>query len=132
MSGEYREETLRQALQNLADLMPEIRSAVVVNVDGLVIAAYPARGDDVHDPQSDQSVAATTALIMGLAERTLERLAQGSLERILVEGAQGAVGVYPCTRDAVLAVLIDKKAKMGRALTATARAAHNIQTILDD
>lgn len=132
MAGEYREETLRQALQRLSDLVPEIRSAVIVNVDGLVVAAYPARGDDVHDPHSDQSVAATTALIMGLAERTLERLAQGDLERILVEGAQGAVGVYPCTRDAVLAVLIDKQAKMGLALTAASRAARSIKSILDD
>lgn len=131
MVAQYREETLRQALQDLAHMMPDIRAAVVVNVDGLVIASYPPRTDDVHDPQSDQSVAATTALIMGLAERTLDRLAQGELERIMIEGAQGAIGVYPCTHDAVLAVLIHKKAKLGLALTAAGRAAHDIQAILN-
>lgn len=132
MVAQYREDTLRQTLQSLAEMMPGIRAAVIVNVDGLVIASHPHRSDDVHDPQSDQSVAATTALIMGLAERTLERLAQGVLERIMIEGTQGTIGVYPCTHDAVLAVLIDKPAKLGLALTAAGRAADTIRSILQN
>jgi hypothetical protein len=103
-----------------------------VNVDGLVVASYPARTDDLQDPQSDESVAATTALIMNLAKQTLERLAQGDLERVMLEGTQGTIGVYPCTHDAVLAVLIRKQAKLGLALTAAGRAASLIKSILTE
>lgn len=132
MVAKYREETLRQTLQGLSEMTPDIHAAIIVNVDGLVIASYPARTDDLQDPQSDESVAATTALIMNLAQRTLERLAQGELERVMLEGTQGTIAVYPCTHDAVLAVLIHKQAKLGLALTAAARAATHIKAILTE
>jgi uncharacterized protein len=128
----YREETLQQTLQGLTKMAPDIHAAILVNVDGLVIASYPTRPDDMLDPQSDQSVAATTALIMNLAQKTLERLAQGDLERVMLEGTQGTIGVYPCTHDSVLAVLIRKQAKLGLALTAAARAANDIKSILTE
>ncbi|HKZ68806.1 MAG TPA: roadblock/LC7 domain-containing protein [Anaerolineales bacterium] len=133
MVTQYREDTLRLSLKSLSEMMSDIRAAVIVNVDGLVVAAYPPHSDDdVHNPTGDQSVAATTALIMGLAERTLARLAQGELERIMIEGTQGTIGVFPCTGDAVLAVLINKDAKLGLALTATRRTANEIKTILGE
>jgi len=130
MIAQYREDTLRSALQSLAETMPDVRAAVIVNVDGLVVASFPANADDVHDPTGEHSVAATTALIMGLAERTLERLAQGSLERVMIEGAEGTIGVYPCTDDATLAVLISKGAKLGLALTVARRTAQEIRAVL--
>lgn len=132
MVAKYREETLRQTLQGLSEMTPDIHAAIIVNVDGLVVASYPARTDDLQDPQSDESVAATTALIMNLAQQTLERLAQGDLERVMLEGTQGTIGVYPCTHDAVLAVLIRKQAKLGLALTAAGRAASLIKSILTE
>jgi predicted regulator of Ras-like GTPase activity (Roadblock/LC7/MglB family) len=84
MVTQYREDTLRLTLRSLTETMPDVQAAVIVNVDGLVVASYPQTLDDVHDPTGDQSVAATTAIIIGLAERTLTRLAQGKLERVLI------------------------------------------------
>lgn len=132
MVARYREETLRFALKALTEMAPDIRAAVIVNVDGLVVASYPQDPDeDVHDPTGEQSVAATTALILGLAERTLKRLEQGAVERVLIEGEQGAIGVLPCTHDAALAVMVDKNAKLGLALTAARRSANDIKAILN-
>ncbi|HLF01323.1 MAG TPA: roadblock/LC7 domain-containing protein [Anaerolineales bacterium] len=131
MVAQYREDTLRQTLQNLSEITPDVRAAVIVNVDGLVVASYPPHNTDVHDPLGDQSVAATTALIIGLAKQTLDRLDQGGLERIMIEGAEGAIGVLPCTHDAALAVLITKGAKIGLALNAARRAANEIRSVLD-
>jgi uncharacterized protein len=131
MVTQYREDTLRLTLRSLTETMPDIQAAVIVNVDGLVIASYPQNLDDVYDPTSDQSVAATTALIMGLAERTLTRLAQGKIERVLIEGELGSIGVLPCTHDAVLAVLVRKAGKLGLALTAARRSADLIKSILN-
>jgi len=131
MITKYREDILRQALEALTKSVPGISATVIVNVDGLVVASYPPSPEDVHNPTSDHSVAATSALILGLAERTLERLAQGALDRVMVEGAHGTIGVYPCTQDAALAVLIDKDAKLGLALTAARRTANEIKAILN-
>jgi predicted regulator of Ras-like GTPase activity (Roadblock/LC7/MglB family) len=131
MTTQYREDTLTQTLENLTHNMSGIRAAVIVNVDGLVVAAYPPVSDDFNDPQGGHSVAATTALITGLAERTLQRLAQGNLDRVMIEGEHGAIGVYPCTEDATLAVLIDKQAKLGLALTLARKTATKIRSILD-
>ena len=97
----------------------------------IAVPAYPPMPEDVKNPVGDQSVAATSALILGLAEKTLERLAQGALDRVLIEGEQGAIGVYPCTADAALAVLITKNARLGLALTAARRTAAEIQSILN-
>jgi predicted regulator of Ras-like GTPase activity (Roadblock/LC7/MglB family) len=131
MVTQYREDTLRLTLKSLTETMPDILAAVIVNVDGLVVASYPQSLDDVHDPTSEQSVAATTAIIMGLAERTLTRLAQGALERVLIEGEHGSIGVFPCTHDAVLAVLVRKQSKLGLALMAAKRTAGEIKAVLD-
>lgn len=131
MITKYREDILRQALEALTKAVPGISATVIVNVDGLVVASYPPSPEDVHNPTSDHSVAATSALILGLAERTLERLAQGTLDRVMVEGAHGTIGVYPCTPDAALAVLIAKDAKLGLALTAARRTANEIKAILN-
>jgi predicted regulator of Ras-like GTPase activity (Roadblock/LC7/MglB family) len=131
MFTQYREDTLRRTLENLIHSAPDVKAAVIVNVDGLVVTSYPPTPEDVKNPIGDQSVAATSALILGLAERTLERLAQGTLDRVLIEGEQGAIGVYPCTADAALAVLIAKNARLGLALTAARRTAAEIQSILN-
>ena len=130
MSTQYREDTLTKTLENLTRTHVGIRAAVVVNVDGLVVASYPPAADDFNDPQGGHSVAATTSLITGLAERTLHRLAQGSLDRVMIEGEHGTIGVYPFTPDAALAVLIEKSAKLGLALTMARKAATKVRTIL--
>lgn len=131
MATQYREDSLTKTLEGLTKNMSGIQAAVIVNVDGLVVASYPPSSDDFNDPRGGHSVAATTALITGLAERTLQRLAQGQLDRVMIEGEHGAIGVYPCTNDATLAVLIDKNAKLGLALTIARKAAAKIRSILN-
>lgn len=130
MFASYREDTLRLALETLVQSVPGIRAAVIVNEDGLVVASYPP-ADDFNDPTGEHSVAAASALIIGLAERTLGRLAQGELDRALIEGLNGSIGVFPCTADASLSVLIEKNAKLGLALTAARSAAREIRSIIN-
>ena len=70
-----------------------------------------------------------SATLIGLAERTLKRLAQGELERLLMEGEEGVMVVYPAGR-ASLAVLVDKDARIARVLFAAKKAAAEIAEIL--
>lgn len=131
MVREYRSETLERTLRTLHAAVPGIKASVIVNIDGLLVSSFPPSNEDgLHEnPTSSPQVAAMAATLIGLAERTLGRLAQGNLERLLIEGEEGVMVVYPAGR-AALAVLVDKNVKPGRVLYATARARNDIMRIL--
>ncbi len=70
-----------------------------------------------------------SATLIGLAERTLGRLAQGDLERLLMEGEEGVMVVYPAGRASV-AVLVEKGARLSHILFATKKAAAEVAEVL--
>ena len=108
-----------------------IKASVVVNRDGLLVASYPPGDEDsLLSPIASLQVAAMSATLTGLAERTLSRLAQGNFERLMMEGELGVMVIYPAGR-ATLAVLADKDAQMSRVLFATRRATDEIVTVLE-
>jgi len=127
----YRSEDLESELKKLHTLVDGVKATVIVNIDGLLVAAYPPGNDDnpYENPTSSPQVAAMAATLIGLAEKTLGRLAQGELERLLMEGEEGTMVVYPAGRAAV-AVLVVKTAHMGHVLYATKQAAAEVKTIL--
>ncbi|MBN1284374.1 MAG: roadblock/LC7 domain-containing protein [Anaerolineae bacterium] len=131
MVQEYRSEALERTLRNLHGAVLGIKASVIVNMDGLLVAAYPPGDDEAPhlNPTSSPQVAAMAATLVGLAERTLDRLAQGELERLLMEGEEGTMIVYPAGR-AIVAVLVGKKTKLGMVLFQTARAASDVAKIL--
>lgn len=131
MDRQFRSEALEDELKKLHRLIDGIKATVIVNIDGLLVAAYPP-GDEENpheNPTSSPQVAAMSATLIGLAEKTLGRLAQGDLERLLMEGEDGTMVVYPAGRAAV-AVLVDKSAHMGQVLYATRQAAVEVERIL--
>jgi uncharacterized protein len=131
MSQQYRSEALEDKLKSLHTIVDGVKATVIVNIDGLLVAAYPA-GDEENpheNPTSSPQVAAMSATLIGLAERTLKRLAQGELERLLMEGEDGVMVVYPAGR-ASLAVLVDKDARIAKVLFAAKKASAEIMEIL--
>lgn len=131
MVQETREERLERTLKTLHGSVEGIKATVIVNIDGLLVASFPP-GDEENpheNPTSSPQVAAMSATLIGLAERTLGRLAQGELERLLMEGEEGVMVVYPAGR-ASLAVLAEKDARMAYILYATKKAASEVQEIL--
>jgi predicted regulator of Ras-like GTPase activity (Roadblock/LC7/MglB family) len=129
---EYRSDALNRALATLHQEAPGLHGSAIITPDGLVIAAYPPGWDgDIHDPLGGDNVSAMAAVVAGLAEKTLARLDQGALERVLMEGERGTVAVVPATKDAALALLITKDAKLGLAMHAARRAVDQIRAILD-
>jgi predicted regulator of Ras-like GTPase activity (Roadblock/LC7/MglB family) len=131
MVREYRSEILERTLRTLHTAVPGIIASVIVNIDGLLVSAYPPGNDDnfTENPTSSPQVAAMAATLIGLAERTLGRLAKGELERLLMEGEDGVMIVYPAGR-AALAVLVEKDVKMGMVLYAASRARNDVIKIL--
>lgn len=131
MTQQYRSEALEDRLKTLHTVVDGVKATVIVNVDGLLVAAYPPTDDENphENPTSSPQVAAMSATLIGLAERTLGRLAQGDLERLLMEGEDGVMVVYPAGR-ASLAVLVDKNARIARVLFAAKKAAEEVAVIL--
>lgn len=131
MPTQYRSDALLACLQALHRRAPGVCGSAIITSDGLVIATYPPGWDsDIHDPAGAASVAAMASVIATAAERTVARLEQGALERVLIEGEKGVVGVFPCTVDSGLAVLIAKDAKLGLAAYAARQTAVEIGGIL--
>jgi predicted regulator of Ras-like GTPase activity (Roadblock/LC7/MglB family) len=133
MPIEYRSEALLRSLAALHRDAPDIHGSAIITHDGLVIASYPPGWDaDIHDPTGGENVAAMAAVVVGLAERTMTRLDQGGLERVVMEGERGTVGIFPATPDSALALLIAKEARLGLVLHAARQTAGQIRTILDN
>jgi predicted regulator of Ras-like GTPase activity (Roadblock/LC7/MglB family) len=131
MSQQFRSEALEDELRKLHEIVKGVKAIVIVNNDGLLVSAYPS-GDEENpheNPTSSPQVAAMSATLIGLAEKTLGRLAQGQLQRLLMEAEEGTMVVYPAGRAAV-AVLVEKSAHMGQVLYATRQAAVEVERIL--
>jgi predicted regulator of Ras-like GTPase activity (Roadblock/LC7/MglB family) len=128
---ETRSEALERILKALST--DEILSSVIVNIDGLLVASYPLGNEDnpLENPTSSPQVAAMSATLVGLAEKTLYRLAQGQLQRLLIESQSGIILVYPAGRT-FLAVLAVKNARLAQVLHATQVAAEEIVILFGD
>ncbi|MGC8880203.1 MAG: roadblock/LC7 domain-containing protein, partial [Anaerolineae bacterium] len=118
----------------LCNTLDGARTAVVVSIEGLVVASYPPENDSFLDDGMAHSsqVAAMASIMISLAERTLARLglSDGPAERLLIEGSRGSVIVLPVNSEVALAVVLEKEAKPGIAFHIVPRAAQQIQQIL--
>jgi predicted regulator of Ras-like GTPase activity (Roadblock/LC7/MglB family) len=125
---------LETALTELCDKLNGVQGAVIVSIEGFVVAAYEpprerASGDD--GATSSPQVAAMAATLIALGERTLGRLSQGELTRLMLEGSSGAMLVVPASNRAALALMVENSAKMGLSLFALKKAAVEISAILE-
>ena len=132
MVQEYRSELLERSLQRLHLVVDGVKASVLVNVDGLLMASFPPGNNDHMGagPTSSPQVAAMAATLIGLAENTLTRLAQGRLDRILMEGETGLMVVYPAGNIASLAILLEKDARLERVFYAADRATAEVLDVL--
>ncbi len=129
----YRVDLLERELKKLQEQVGGIQGAVVVSIEGLVIAAFPP-GEE-HDavdgnPTDSPQVAAMAATLVAISEKVLQRLARGDIDRLLIEGDDGALVVVPAGNEAALAVLVNKNVKMGITLLALKRTAKKIAEVL--
>jgi predicted regulator of Ras-like GTPase activity (Roadblock/LC7/MglB family) len=76
-------EVLNKALDELVDGNPDIKGALIVSPDGLVIAASLT----FIDTQADV-VAAMSAAFLGLAKRAIKTLKCGEFIEVVAEGSE--------------------------------------------
>jgi predicted regulator of Ras-like GTPase activity (Roadblock/LC7/MglB family) len=129
----YKTDLLEEALGELCSRLDGVQGAVIVSIEGFVVAAYTPHESEMDEegPTSSPQVAAMAATLIALGERTLSRLAQGEMIRLLVEGNDGGMLVVPANRRASVAVMVGREAKMGLVLYALQQSAGKISSILE-
>jgi predicted regulator of Ras-like GTPase activity (Roadblock/LC7/MglB family) len=115
---------LREILDELTVRSPDILSALVVSDDGLNVASGIPHDDD-------DSVALVASDLIDMAQEFSNRLEQGRLNRILLEGEYRTTVVVNAGTRTVLAVLVPADAKLGLVALSMRHAADMIAAIFD-
>jgi predicted regulator of Ras-like GTPase activity (Roadblock/LC7/MglB family) len=117
-------EGLKTLLETLEATTPDIEASAVVSVDGLMIASALPR-----DVEEDR-VAAMSAAMLSLGERTAAELARGDLSEVYVKGENGYVVLMASGENAVLTALARKDAKLGLVFLDMKRTAESITRLV--
>lgn len=115
---------LGSILTELNGTSTDIEASGVISTDGLMIASQlPANMDE-------DRIGAMSAAMLSLGDRTAQELSRGSLEQVLIKGANGYVLMTYAGQEAVLTVLAKPKAKLGLIFLDVKRAAESISEML--
>ena len=117
-------EELTTLLKNLEAATPDVEASAVVSVDGLMIAS--ALPQDVEEDR----VAAMSAAMLSLGERTARELARGGLSEVYVKGENGYVVLMASGENAVLTALARKEAKLGLVFLDMKRTAEEVAALV--
>jgi len=133
MAQVYKTDLLEDALKELCNKLEGVQGAVIVSIEGFVVASYSPHENDMDEegPTSSPQVAAMAATLIALGERTLSRLAQGEMIRLLIEGNDGGMLVVPADRRSSVAVMVGTEAKMGLVLYGLQQTAKKVSEILE-
>ena len=113
---------LKEALNELINRNPNIISAIVVSDDGLNVASgIPSTEDD--------DIALIASDLMDMARNFSERLEQGRMNRILLEGEQRTTVVLSAGKRTVLVVSVPADEKLGLVTLAMRRTADQVTDI---
>ena len=116
------EELLREILDVFTSRNPNVLSALVVSDDGLSVASgIPHKDDD--------DVAVITSDLVDTAKDFSQRLEQGGLNRILLEGERRTTVVMSAGTRTVLVVSIPADEKLGLIALSMRQAADQIASI---
>ncbi len=113
---------LKDILNELTARNPNIFSAMIVSDEGLNVASGIP-----HD--KDDSFALVTSDLMDMAQDFCNRLEQGNLNRILLEGGERTTVITRAGQRTILVVLIPATTKLGVIALSMRRAADQVTAI---
>ncbi len=100
-------ENLDDILKKLLSAIPEVKAAAIVSAEGLPIASALPQGVD------ETRIAAMTAALLSLAERSVIELDKGIFDQLYVKGSEGYLLVLQAGPNAVLTVSTTKDVRLG-------------------
>lgn len=117
-------EALNSVLGSLSATSGDIEACAVVSTDGLMMASnFPAGMDE-------DRMAAMSAALLAMGERTSRELNRGGLQQVFVRGEKGLVVMMAAGQDGVLAALCSQNAKLGLIFLDMQRAAQELAKII--
>lgn len=117
-------DALKSILSSLSSSSADIEASAVVSVDGLLMAS------NFHAGMDEESIAAMTAALLAMGERSARELVRGDLEQVFIKGNKGYLILMAAGSEGVLATLCGKAAKLGLIFLDMNRAAAEIAKIL--
>ncbi|MBU7019248.1 MAG: roadblock/LC7 domain-containing protein [Theionarchaea archaeon] len=124
MARKPKVEALTDLLEGLEAMTPDIEASAVVSVDGLMIASALPK-----DVEGDR-VAAMSAAMLSLGERTASELARGQLSEVYVKGEHGYIVLMASGENAVMTALAREDAKLGLVFLDMKRVAGEVAAII--
>lgn len=115
---------LNMILADLKALSGAIEACAVVSEDGLIMASNLPTG------MEEDSVAAMSAVMLSMGERTAAELDRGTADLLFIRGDAGYVVTTRAGANAVLVVTARQEAKLGLIFLDLSRAAKSIAEIL--
>lgn len=122
--GQSVAEQLYEVLDDLATNVPDIKASAVVSVDGLTIASQLPVGIE------EDRVGAVSAALLSLGERSSHEMACGDLSLILLKSASGYIVTMSVGANAVLSIMSNENAALGRVFLELEYAAERLAKIL--
>lgn len=119
-----RTESMTKILKELQKGTPDVEASAIVSVDGLIMAS--ALPQDVEEDR----VAAMSAAMLSLGERTAQELKRGKLDQVFIRGVEGYVLLMNAGEDAVLTALVTKDAKLGLVFLDMKRAVGELEKLV--
>jgi predicted regulator of Ras-like GTPase activity (Roadblock/LC7/MglB family) len=111
-------------LTELNNTSSDIEASGILSTEGLMIASVLPTNID------EERVAAISAALLSLGDRTTQELNRGHLEQILIKGDTGYILMIYAGDEAVLTILAKPDATLGLILLDVKRAAESIADIL--
>lgn len=100
-------DNLDDILKKLLSAIPEVKAAAIVSAEGLPIASALPQGVD------ETRIAAMTAALLSLAERSVIEMEKGEFDQLYVKGSDGYLLVLQAGPNAVLTVSTTKDVRLG-------------------
>jgi predicted regulator of Ras-like GTPase activity (Roadblock/LC7/MglB family) len=113
---------LHRSLEDLTKQTPDIRGAVLVSNEGFLVASTIDEGEMVGPIASN---------LFDLSDKAVQRLSQGTLQRIVMDATEGTIAAVPAGPHAVLVIVVNKQAKLGVALELMVRWAKVVAELME-
>ena len=99
--------TLEKLLQKFLINNPNVNAIAVITTEGLpILSAFPRYMDEVR-------VAAMTATLLSLAERSIIEMEKGKFNQLFIKGSEGYLVILQAGPNAVLMISTTSKIQLG-------------------
>ena len=117
-------EQLETLLRQAQGSVPGLEASALVSMDGLIIVS------SLPPEIEEDRVAAMTAAMLGLGERTADELGRGMLDQIYIKGPNGYVLIMAAGDNAVLTAIAGPESKLGLLLVYLKKVIRQIEELL--